>query len=78
MQGKWLQLATVFGIDTVIVTHYANGRAIHSERIVENSGHNWRKVDADIKPTREQIIEKTIAFLKHHLGALPNRHIPNP
>jgi acetyl esterase/lipase len=35
--------------------------------IVENAGHNWRNVDADIKPTRDEIIEKTVAFLKHHL-----------
>ncbi|GAB5444890.1 MAG: alpha/beta hydrolase fold domain-containing protein [Fuerstiella sp.] len=30
--------------------------------IVRNAGHNWRRVDADIKPTREAIIERTVKF----------------
>lgn len=30
--------------------------------IVKNAGHNWRKVDADISPTREEIVKKTIEF----------------
>lgn len=34
--------------------------------IVENAGHNWRKVDADIKPTREEIVAKTVAFFVEH------------
>ena len=34
--------------------------------IVKNAGHNWRKVDADIEPSRAQIIQRTIDyFLKH-------------
>lgn len=35
--------------------------------IVENSGHNWRKVDVDIKPTRSEIIRTTIDFFTNHL-----------
>ena len=30
--------------------------------IIRNSGHNWRKVDADTEPTREAIIERTVKF----------------
>ncbi|WP_013630186.1 alpha/beta hydrolase [Rubinisphaera brasiliensis] len=30
--------------------------------IIKNSGHNWRRVDADIEPTREEIIERTVQF----------------
>ncbi|MDB4466248.1 alpha/beta hydrolase [bacterium] len=35
--------------------------------IVKNSGHNWRKVDADIEPTRAEIIRATIDFFTSHL-----------
>ena len=35
--------------------------------IVKNSGHNWRKVDADIEPSREVIIERTVQFFVDHL-----------
>ena len=31
--------------------------------IVRNSGHNWRKVGADIDPSREAIIDRTVKFL---------------
>lgn len=31
--------------------------------IIKNSGHNWRKVDAEIEPSREAIIERTVKFL---------------
>jgi acetyl esterase/lipase len=34
--------------------------------IVKNAGHNWRKVGADIKPTREDIVQATIDFLVSH------------
>ena len=34
--------------------------------IVKNAGHNWRKVDADINPTRQQIIDRTVAFFVKH------------
>ena len=30
--------------------------------IIKNSGHNWRKVDADIDPSREKIVERTVQF----------------
>ena len=35
--------------------------------IIQNAGHNWRKVDADIEPTRDSIIEETIEFFVEHL-----------
>ena len=34
--------------------------------IVKNAGHNWRKVGADIKPTRKDIVKATIDFLVSH------------
>lgn len=34
--------------------------------IVKNAGHNWRKVDAEIAPTRKEIIEATIKFFVDH------------
>ena len=30
--------------------------------IIRNSGHNWRKVDAEIDPSREAIVERTVQF----------------
>ena len=35
--------------------------------IIKNAGHNWRKVDADIEPSREVIIERTVQFFVDHL-----------
>jgi len=35
--------------------------------IIKNSGHNWRKVDAEIDPSREEIIERTVQFIVDHL-----------
>ena len=35
--------------------------------IIKNSGHNWRRVDADIDPSRETIIERTVQFFVDHL-----------
>jgi acetyl esterase/lipase len=35
--------------------------------IVNNAGHNWRRVDNDINPTREAIEKATIDFLVSHL-----------
>ena len=35
--------------------------------IIKNSGHNWRKVGAEIKPTREEILQKTVDYLVAHL-----------
>lgn len=34
--------------------------------IIRNSGHNWRKVGADIEPSRETIIDRTVNFLIEH------------
>lgn len=35
--------------------------------IIKNAGHNWRKVEADIEPTREEIIQTTIDYFVAHL-----------
>ena len=35
--------------------------------IIKNAGHNWRKVDADIDPSREAIVERTVQFFVDHL-----------
>ncbi|WP_179336188.1 alpha/beta hydrolase [Winogradskyella costae] len=35
--------------------------------IVKNAGHNWRKVGADINPTRESIIKTTIDYFNSYL-----------
>lgn len=34
--------------------------------IIRNAGHNWRRVDADIDPSREAIIERTVQFFVDH------------
>jgi len=34
--------------------------------IIHNAGHNWRKVDADISPSRETIVERTVQFFVDH------------
>ena len=39
--------------------------------IVKNAGHNWRKVDAEIDPSREAIIERTVAFFINHCNNDP-------
>lgn len=35
--------------------------------IIQNAGHNWRKVDEEIAPSREAIIERTVQFFIDHL-----------
>jgi dipeptidyl aminopeptidase/acylaminoacyl peptidase len=35
--------------------------------IIKNAGHNWRKVGADINPTRESIITTTVDYFVSHL-----------
>ena len=35
--------------------------------IIKNSGHNWRNVGAEIEPTREEIIQKTVDYFVAHL-----------
>ena len=34
--------------------------------IINNAGHNWRKVGADIDPSREEIIDRTVDFFLKH------------
>ena len=34
--------------------------------IIENSGHNWRKVGADISPSKEKIDNRTVQFFVDH------------
>lgn len=36
--------------------------------IIKNAGHNWRKVDAEIEPTREMIIGNTVNFFVRHFS----------
>lgn len=36
--------------------------------IIKNSGHNWRKVDAEINPSREAIVERTVQFFVEQLS----------
>jgi acetyl esterase/lipase len=35
--------------------------------IIKNAGHNWRKVGADINPSRKSIIQTTIDYFVNHL-----------
>nr|WP_315849951.1 alpha/beta hydrolase [Rhodopirellula sp. SWK7] len=35
--------------------------------IINNAGHNWRKVVADITPSRDAIIDRTVQFFVEHL-----------
>ncbi|MDA7881892.1 alpha/beta hydrolase [Akkermansiaceae bacterium] len=37
--------------------------------IVKNSGHNWRKIDTDILPSRNEIIQATAAFFVEQKGS---------
>ncbi|WP_435896175.1 alpha/beta hydrolase family protein [Oceaniferula spumae] len=39
--------------------------------IVKNAGHNWRKVDAEISPTRTEIINASAKFFMEHLKKQP-------
>jgi len=67
--------------DTTIPVHHARymrerAEAIHAPVeviIVENAGHNWRRVDADITPSRDEIIERTVTFLQQHLEQLSEK-----
>lgn len=52
--------------------HYMKQKAAAVEApvetmIIKNAGHNWRKVDADIEPSRDKIIERTVKFFVDHL-----------
>ncbi|WDQ19521.1 alpha/beta hydrolase fold domain-containing protein [Rhodopirellula sp. P2] len=35
--------------------------------IIRNAGHNWRQVDADIDPSRDAIVDRTVQFFLDHL-----------
>jgi acetyl esterase/lipase len=35
--------------------------------IVENSGHNWREIGGALRPTLDEIVKKTAAFMKEQL-----------
>ena len=35
--------------------------------IIDNAGHNWREVGGALHPSADEIVEKTVAFLKQHL-----------
>ena len=39
--------------------------------IVKNAGHNWRKVDAEITPSRNDILQATVAFFVDHANLSP-------
>ncbi|GAB5405557.1 MAG: alpha/beta hydrolase fold domain-containing protein [Aureliella sp.] len=34
--------------------------------IIKNAGHNWRRVNADIEPTRDEIANRTVHFFVRH------------
>ena len=40
--------------------------------IVENSGHNWREVGGALRPSLEEIMTKTAAFMKKQLDRVFN------
>ena len=40
--------------------------------IVENSGHNWREVGGALRPSLEEIMTKTAAFMKQQLDRVSN------
>lgn len=62
--------------DTTIPVKHAHYMGKRSEElgasveilIVQNAGHNWRKVGADIKPARDEIIQATANFFMTHLN----------
>ena len=39
--------------------------------IIKNSGHNWRKVDAEIEPSRNEIVRMTVDFFLKQRNKLP-------
>jgi len=61
--------------DTTIPVKHAHYMAAKAKKvgapvevlIVENSGHNWRKVDAEISPSRDEIVQATAEFFSKHL-----------
>jgi dipeptidyl aminopeptidase/acylaminoacyl peptidase len=63
--------------DTTIPVKHANymkekAQAAHAPveiMIIRNAGHNWREVDAPIKPSKDEIVQRTVSFLSDHLNA---------
>lgn len=54
--------------------HYMKQKASEVEApveimIVKNSGHNWRKVDAEIDPSREEIVQRTVQFFENAINS---------
>lgn len=37
--------------------------------IIKNAGHNWRKVEQDISPTRAEIVDRTVRFVTDRLAS---------
>jgi hypothetical protein len=35
--------------------------------IIKNAGHNWKKLDAEIDPTRAEINQRTVKFFVDHM-----------
>jgi len=62
--------------DTTIPVKHAHHMAMRAKQvqapvetlIIQNAGHNWRKVDAAIKPSRAEIIQATVDFFVTHLN----------
>jgi len=60
--------------DTTIPVKHAyymqeKNRAINAPvtiKIVKNAGHNWRKVGADISPTKDEIVQTTVDYFVSH------------
>lgn len=44
--------------------------------IVKNSGHNWRRVGAEIEPSREEIIDRTVQFFVDSLAKTDQADAP--
>jgi dipeptidyl aminopeptidase/acylaminoacyl peptidase len=53
--------------------HYMKQKANEVEApveimIIKNSGHNWRKVDAEIDPSLDAIVQRTVQFFVDQLS----------
>ena len=63
--------------DPTIPVHHAHymkerGEAVKAPVeafIVENSGHNWRQVGGALRPSLDEIMTKTAAFMKQRLDS---------
>ena len=67
--------------DTTIPVKHAYRMAKEAEKlgapvktlIVNNSGHNWRKVDAEIEPSRNEIIKTSVDFFVNQRAQLQRK-----